>query len=610
MKLGIKLFVSVACAALLLIVCCACRDASGPDQTDERESPATASGGLNGASSAGDNDDADGLQPGATGAQPGATGAQPGATGAQPGATGAQPGPDAADGSVLSGGILLPNGLLPEGGRELLPPPERFYENTVLELIPFDGYGRVWPYIGGYVNSYMGIWSGIIGVCDDAGRIICDPAYNSAELIENGAHTLYAFTKYGVNRTGRYGDMYVTTIAAVDGSWAEPFERALWEEASSYEYTPPIESWYGLSRGYLWRDVVKYDYITAKRDGLWGVIGWDGAVLLPFVYLEPVCFHDGLASVLSENGETFRYIDIEGNTVLGPYEAPPRPRMEYGLQGFDLSDTPITYKLMFYDGYAKFYKDGKFGIVDRSGNIVIPAEYDFITCMNGGLAMFVAYFDGDSEQSVYERYGVVNSAGSVIVSPMDYNYRYYQTPEFLDGCALIMQSNNPEGDLISYDGTRTTYEANFPYYTADRYLAFHDSNVRFSMDLYSFDYINSNLIHGCLVIVFDRDDQTWSIYDEGGNAVTPKNPGSSLFRTMGWRETEYLLIGVSAPGVRVWPPPVMIYDLQGRALLDEAYDVIMPVGDRFMVRGRYSAGLVDADGNYVIEVDVTAYRTD
>ena len=568
------IFFLFACAVMLLIVCAACKGSSTP-QPDAITSPTSVS-------EAPHTQGADAEQQAAE-----------------------------ASGSVLSGGVLLPNGLFPDSARPLPAAlPERYYENTILELIPSGDYGRIWPYIGGYVNSYMGTWSGIIGICDDEGRIICDPAYNNAELIENGGHSLYVFTKYSVNRTGYYEGSYAATIAALDGSWAGTFDHALWEEASSYEYTPPIKSWYDLSRGYRWRDTVSYDYITAKRDGLWGVIDWDGSVLLPFEYLEPLCFHEGLASVLSEDGETFRYIDIAGETVLGPFEAPPRPKMEYGLQGFDLDATPKTYKLMLFDGYAKFYENGKFGIIDRAGNIVIPAEYEFITCMNGGMAMFATFSSGSEAREMPERFGIVNSAGDVIVSPMDYNYIYYQTPEYLDGCALIIQSNNPAGDLIAYDGTRTPYEASFPFYTKDGYLEFCNSDVKLSLDRYYLEYINSNLIYGNSIIVFDRDNHTWAIYDYGGNQVTPENQGGGLQRIVGRRNTGYLIIDVSTPGVWEWPPPVMIYDLSGKALLEDAYYVIIPVGDRFMVRGKNTAGLVDAYGSFIIMVDVTAYGTD
>lgn len=511
------------------------------------------------------------------------------------------PAPEASP--ALSGGVLLPNGLLPDGERAVLSAPERYYDNTVFELIPSDLYGRVWPYIGGYVTSMIGTSSELIGICDEKGRIVCDPVFNSASLIENDGHSLYAFTKNSVDRDGgQYEDMYITMVAALDGSWAEKFERVIWEESSSYEFSPPLAQNYNASRAYQWRDPVSYDYITARSGGFWGVIGWDGSVLLPFIYAEPVCFFEGLASVLSENGKEYSFINIYGETVLGPFEAPPRPVDEWNYTG----RVPITDKIMFFDGYAKFYGNGKFGLIDRTGDIIVPAEYDFITCMSNGIAMFVTYGSEVGPDSMRERFGVVNSRGTVIVSPTDYNYIYYYPPRYYEGNALIMQIFNPEGDMVSPDGIRAPYEETSPYVSTDGWsLVFRNSDISFSLEHYYFDYINDDLI-----ILFDRDNSTWRIYDYEGNKVSPENPGSYLYRTFGRIKTQYIIIDASTPGVWEWPPPVRAYGLDGRPLFEEAFYAITQIGDLFMVRGKSFAGLTDKDGNYIIKVNIISYNAD
>ena len=505
---------------------------------------------------------------------------------------------------VLSGGVLLPNGLLPDGGYTHQATPERYYDNTVLDLIPSAGYGRIWPYIGGYATSNMGTWSELIGICDDSGRIICDPAYNDVTIIEYGGNRLYAFTKNEVSRSnGHYEDIYVTTIAALDGSWAETFERALWRETSSYEYSPPLHYYGWESRGYQWRDALSYEYITARRGGLWGVIGWDGSVLLPFEYHEPVCFNEGLASVLSANGETYSFIDKTGNTILGPYQAPPRAQDLWDHTGFGI---PITSKIMFYEGYAKFYKDGKFGIIDRTGNIIIPAVYDFITCMNGGMAVIVAYGDADDPPYMQERCGIVNSSGDEIVPYTYYNYRYYCGPRYIEGQVVIAQIYNPVGDIIAYDGTKTPYEDNTPYISENgKEYIFRNSDVAFPLSDYLFDYVNYDLI-----MIYDRYNSTWRLYDFRGNPVSSENPGRLDHWYNDGNRVEYLFINISPPGVWEWPPPVMIYDITGRLLLEDAYYTIKPIEDKFMVRGKSSAGLVDAEGNFIIEASIAAYDVD
>ena len=528
----------------------------------------------------------------------------PGTEPAQPPGAGTAQQPASESSPVISGGILLPNGLLPDGGYSHPSAPDRYYDNTVHELIPSTGYGRIWPYIGGYTMSNMGTWSYHIGICDDAGRIICDPAYNDVSFIVNGGHKLYTFTKNEVNRNGgRYEDTYPTTIAAVDGSWAETYECALWAETSSYEYSPPLSNYYGDSRCYQWRDAVSYDYITARRGGLWGVVDWDGSVLLPFEYIEPVCFYEGLASVLSDNGATYSFIDITGRTRLGPFEAPPRPVDEWDFTGAGMA---ITNKIAFHEGYAKFYRNGKFGIIDRTGRIAVPAVYDFITCMNGGMAMFVTYGNAVNQQSLQERFGIVNSTGAVIVAPTDYNYGYYHIPEYVDGHVVIREINNPAGDMIAFDGSKTPYEDDSPNYSSDgKYYIFRNSDVKLSLDRYLIEYAGADWI-----MATDRDNWTWQIYDYSGNPVSSENPGRLDHWYYNGRNVEYLFINVSPPGVWEWPPPLKIYSLDGSALFEGVYYTIKPIDDRFMVRGKTSAGLIGKDGNFIIEVDVTAYGAD
>ena len=487
--------------------------------------------------------------------------------------------------------VILPNGVLPDSGYNRHNPPERYYENTVLDIIPTDNYGRIWPYIGGYYDSMMGTQSEMIGICDDNGKIICDAAYNDAILIENGENKLYAFTKYNVNIKGEQRDeYYITTFTALDGSWAETFELAFWGETSSFEYSTIIDPVYGFSSAYQWRDTVNYDYITAKHDGRWGILGWDGSVLLPFEYLEPVCFYEGLAAVLSEERQEYSFIDITGKVVLGPFEVPPKPAIEYsGLsrRGF------ITDKIMFYDGYAKFYEDGKYGIIDHSGKVIIPAVYDFITCMNGGMAMFVEYSQPNEAEQLKEAFGVINDLGSVIIEPVPLWISHNNETNH----ALIWNGIGP-AEKVAYDGTRSLNEDEAPFIDDDSFV-FKNGDVKLSTQHYYIEYVSGNL-----VIMFDRDNSTWQLYDYDGKPVSAKNPGHADYSSNYGASKEFF--SISLPD----SPLIMLYGLDGKALLEGAYLSIIPIGGRYMVRGKTTAGLVDENGNFILEVYCAAYNAD
>ena len=527
----------------------------------------------------------------------GASGSPVGAD-SPPVTTSAQPAPEAPPTAPRV--VALPNGPFPDSAYAIPEKPERYYEGAVDELIPSDGYGRIWPYIGAYIDTIMGTRHDHFGICDENGRIICDPVYNDVKLIENGRRTLYAFIKYDIVESGgNYEQLNITTLCALDGSWAETFEHAIWEEQHSYEYATTVDR-YGYSRSYGWRGRVRYDYITARRGGAWGVLDWDGSVRLPFEYAEPVCFHEGLASVLSANGRSYSFIDIAGKTVLGPFEAPPRPVIEYNYSGMGI---PVTDKILFYEGFAKYFSNGKYGIIDRVGNVVVPAEYDFITCMNGGVALFVFFSEGDAAHPLIERLGVVNDSGDVIAGPSELGIFHSGT------AGQVIIDRNGVLELVDYDGSRTPYphQSTAPFnlvFSSGEYV-FREADVRFPMNSYWLETVNDDLI-----IVFDRRDATWRLYDYEGSPVSPQTPGKPDVQGYMGRKLEYLLINASAPDEYVWPPLFMIYGLDGMPLLDGAFYSIVPVGDRFMVRGKSYSGLVDNAGEYIIKVSTFEYEAD
>ena len=513
----------------------------------------------------------------------------------QPPATGAAPPPSASTTPPVI--VTLPNGALPDSAYSPPKPPERYYPDTVNELIPSGGYGRIWPYIGGHIDSAMGTQSELIGICDERGKIICDPVYNDVKLIERDGRELYAFVKYDMVTGDRYEDLYITTLAATDGSWAKTFDSVLWEEKSGYEYpTYPDDYW-----AYQWRDAVSYDYITARQDGKWGVLGWDGAVLLPFEYLEPVCFHEGLAAVLSNDGNSYSFIDINGKTVLGPFDAPPRP-----IDDWDYTGTPLPRldKLIFFDGYAKFYDKGKFGIIDRGGKIVVPAVYDFITCMNGGIAMFAVYYDTPGPgMAGNKRFGVVNDAGAVIVKPTDYNYTYYMNPVNINGQAVLATSGG-SGDVVASDGTKT------PYTPPDNWQSITGNTVTFrDRELIFAGYTSVTSLPDGRFIAYNYDSDMWRLFDKDGKPLAPGRPGRSGY----WSDAglQFSLLFMDAPNNNSsYYPLFMVYDFDANLVSDGLYYAFKPIGGKYMVRGKTTAGLMNQDGSYVIEVSVTAYGVD
>jgi hypothetical protein len=98
---------------------------------------------------------------------------------------------------------------------------------------------------------------------------------------------------------------------------------------------------------------------SAERDGTekWGFRNREGEIVIPPVYavVEPFT-RFGVAAVADDSGWVL--LDISGRPLLRPFI-------------FDNGPDP------FSEDMARFVWNGRIGFFDRSGRIVIPAEYDF-----------------------------------------------------------------------------------------------------------------------------------------------------------------------------------------------------------------------------------------
>ena len=198
----------------------------------------------------------------------------------------------------LSVVVKLPAGELPAENHTAPTKPDRWHADTTLEIIPSGMYGEIYPYIGGLViEGHYYIIENLYGFCDKNGRIVCDPVYNDVKRIDRGGKKLYAAAK---NRLGPdRANLSTTTLAAFDGSWAETYDGIFYEHKRDIEFFKEFE----------------YDYITAKNDGKWGIIDFEGQEVLPFAYEHPLFFADGLAPLISEDKKTYGYINPKGEIV-------------------------------------------------------------------------------------------------------------------------------------------------------------------------------------------------------------------------------------------------------------------------------------------------------
>jgi|GEM_PF-4923997 len=157
-----------------------------------------------------------------------------------------------------------------------------------------DMSGGIYPYVGALSGGYAPLY----GFCDGEGNIIFDPFYNMVYFIGKDGAGLYLARRLN----GSERDEIDTVYIGADGSWVAQYEQA----------------YYGCSDN----SGIYYDYITAKKDGNWGVIDLDGTEVLPFTYRQPLLFIDGRAPIISDDLKTYTYMNIKGEIVTDPAEIP------------------------------------------------------------------------------------------------------------------------------------------------------------------------------------------------------------------------------------------------------------------------------------------------
>ncbi len=99
------------------------------------------------------------------------------------------------------------------------------------------------------------------------------------------------------------------------------------------------------------------------------------------------------------------------------YEDVARLKLEYGWSYINRQGTKINRNLYddaynFQEGVAVVKHAGKFGMINKQGNVIVPLEYPVLRPMSNGLALFceINAF-GDS------LYGYLNKAGEVVIKP-------------------------------------------------------------------------------------------------------------------------------------------------------------------------------------------------
>ncbi|MDE6485143.1 MAG: WG repeat-containing protein [Duncaniella sp.] len=244
----------------------------------------------------------------------------------------------------------------------------------------------IYDYIGEFfhglaiVKIHKSIWSDKYGIIDVLGhRVTGNVDYNKVIVFYNGT--------YATQNDGKY-----TIKKICDDSFLQEFD-----------------------------DIGVYDenYIVVKRNGKWGIIDYNGIVIISIKYGEIIEFNKDTVRVkMHIQDSCAAEIDWMGNEIYPIYQDnsawiyESRLNKRYGMM--DENHQPITgleYSRIeyLYGNCFKALKENKWGIMDRSGKILLSFEYDSVFHISHGYSKIA------KGQLWNQKWGVLNPNGQIII---------------------------------------------------------------------------------------------------------------------------------------------------------------------------------------------------
>jgi len=233
-------------------------------------------------------------------------------------------------------------------------------------------------------------------------------------------------------------------------------------------------------------------------------------------------------NVLIEPPMEYEYISFfsEGLAAVAVGRSGSMYNLKYGfidMTGELVIPAQYDYAMDFCDGFAVVYiqKSG-WGYIDKTGELVIPVLYENASNFSGGLA--AVCLNG--------KWGYINAAGDAVI-PFEYRY----AAPFIDGFAAVVleyNANNIKQGIIDVNGDAVIpFEYDQIYF--NEYIGFYYAYINGKQGLIdkagnlivpcAYDIINFNPADG---LIYARRHQKWTIleisgYEPGSNIIYPQH---------------------------------------------------------------------------------------
>ncbi|WP_396152951.1 WG repeat-containing protein [Flavobacterium sp.] len=184
---------------------------------------------------------------------------------------------------------------------------------------------------------------------------------------------------------------------------------------------------------------IKDKFFKANQNKLFGIVDWNGSIILPFEYLEIVdTTLDNKIIVQHQNTTYFSFDLVTKSLAELPFDKILRASSNtYGapfLKSYNYfkSIKNCTITNDDFSGHEITSYSGKWGIIQSDGKELIPNEYDFIDFLRNpnyykvckGELRFVKYEDDDGYDKISienAKWGIIDS-NNVVIVPIEYEW--------------------------------------------------------------------------------------------------------------------------------------------------------------------------------------------
>ena len=326
----------------------------------------------------------------------------------------------------------------------------------------------------------------------------------------------------------------------------------------------------------VYRDI-KYNYFAMySTEDKVGVIDTEGEVIIEPTYLDIYIPNPERDVFICYSSETeYEILNSKGEEDFNDYE---------GVSAIQTSEDSLDFEKYV----LKFQKDGKYGLINYDGEIVLEANYDSIESLNYKPGELLVQKDG--------KYGVVTSNGNEKIK-IEYDSivgdEYYSEDSKYNLTGYIVGNKTDTGYLYGYLNSEGKRELDVEFESITRVLKYDDTS--------SYLIVMTNGRRGVYKDSSEIISQNYQniIYAENSDIfVVRRNSNYGIFSLSGDEILEVKYVGYSLAGdyisVELDDGTKELYDVNGNKISNLNYTSIQSAGNT----NSYIA--IDSDGFYYI----------